>query len=79
MHTAVRLQNPGAEPPKLECSRISPDQVVIVYKSSRKLCPIGKGIIKGIAEHYNDKVTIIEPECMLRGGAQCRLQVKQGR
>src|SRR5207248_10743550 len=42
MHKAVRLQNPGAAPPKLVCQRVGPDEVVITYTSPRKLCALGE-------------------------------------
>ena len=77
IHHTVRLKNPGAAPPKLQCSRLKPDQVVILYTSERKLCPVAKGIIKGLADLYKEKVEIAEHACMLKGDSQCEISVKK--
>lgn len=77
IHHTVRLRNPGAAPPKLQCSRINPTEVVILYTSERKLCPVARGIIRGLADLYKEKVEIREPICMLKGGSQCEISVKK--
>jgi hypothetical protein len=76
MHKAVRLRDRGATPPTLVVTRTSPDEVVIVYSSARKMCGVAKGIVKGIARHYNEQVTITESSCMLKGNPSCTLSVK---
>jgi predicted hydrocarbon binding protein len=76
MHTVVRRQNPGAEPPRLRCTRVSPDEVVVTYTSERKLCPVAKGIIRGIAAHFQEKIVIRERECMLKGAPACTISVR---
>ena len=75
MHAVVRANQPGASPPKLAISRVSPTAVVVTYRSPRKMCGFGKGIIRGIADHYGDEVAVEEQRCMLRGGPECVLQI----
>jgi hypothetical protein len=58
IHKAVRLNNKGAQPPKLKVSRVSANLIEILYQSPRKMEHLGVGIIKGIAEHYNEKVHV---------------------
>jgi len=52
--------------------------VVITYTSPRKMCAVAKGIIRGVAAHYQEQVTVDEPQCMLRGDAACVLHVAKG-
>lgn len=75
IHRVVRARNPGARPPELHCSRPSPHEVVVVYRSRRRLCGIAKGIVEGLAEHFHERVTLDETRCMLRGDPECRIHV----
>jgi hypothetical protein len=76
VHTKVRGMTKGAMPPFLTCTRTSPTEVRIQYRSARKLCPVAEGIIDGIAANFGEKVTLGHDTCMLRGAAECDLRVK---
>lgn len=71
IHTMVRATNPGAEPPVLETARQSPNELHLVYTSSRQLCLLAKGIMQGVAKHYNENLSIEETSCMLNGDPFC--------
>jgi predicted Ser/Thr protein kinase len=75
IHTAVRVGNPAAQPPVLNCIRSTQDELQIVYSSDRQLCRVAKGIVKGVARHYGETVLITDDACMLRGDPFCALQV----
>jgi len=75
IHRAVRLQNPGAEPPVLRAERLGPNEVAIVYGSARSMCAVAKGIIRGAATHYGTPARIRESECMKLGAPACRIVV----
>ncbi|MCA1644919.1 MAG: heme NO-binding domain-containing protein [Chloroflexi bacterium] len=75
MHRAVRMQNPGATPPRLRCERVSPSEVIITYTSARQLCALGEGLIAGVADHYHTSLSVNQQMCMLRGDSSCRLSV----
>jgi len=60
MHKAVRASNPGAEPPRLVVTRVSPGEVRIDYTSPRKMISLGEGIIAKIAEHFNEGISIVK-------------------
>lgn len=77
IHRAVRMRDRGADPPKLQVTRTSPTEVVIVYASPRKLCAVAKGIAKGIAKHYGDTIAIRESGCMNAGYPACTIHVQQ--
>jgi predicted hydrocarbon binding protein len=74
-HRAVRLQQPGASPPYLVARRIGDQQAELNYTSSRRLCFVAKGIIRGLADHFGERVTIQEPECMHLGAGRCLMLV----
>jgi hypothetical protein len=79
IHKAVRIRDKKAQPPKLICTRLSPDQVRIVYTSPRRLCFVAKGLIRGVAKYYGEEVTVTESSCMHKGAAQCEILVKKER
>ena len=76
IHKAVRLRDPGALPPELKCTRVSPTEVRIVYSSGRKMCGVAKGIVKGVAKHYRENIALVESSCMLRGDPACTITVR---
>jgi len=76
IHTAVRMRNPGAAPPQLKITRLSPKHVQIVYGSKRKMCALGKGMLTALGGRYHQPLTVTETSCMMRGAAECRIDVK---
>ncbi len=75
IHTAVRLRDPTAGPPYLTAKRTAPDRVVVHYTSPRRLCGVAEGIVRGIATHFGEQVTVRQSRCMLRGDAECEIVV----
>lgn len=75
IHQSLRRSTPHVKPPALRCVRPSPDEVTIFYTSRRRLCAVAKGIAKGVAKHYGEKISVTEPACMLKGDVQCEIQV----
>ena len=76
IHAAVRRRNPAANPPILRCARYSDDEVHLVYASPRKLCQLAKGIVRGIARHCHEEVSINDQACMNDGDPFCAIQIK---
>ena len=60
IHTAVRVGNPGAKPPVLDCIRTTEDELQIMYSSERQLCCLAKGIVKGLARHFGETITLTD-------------------
>lgn len=75
IHETLRTEGAATNPPRLRCRKTGPHEVVVLYDSPRRMCFLAKGIIKGLAAHYGEKVTIAEPSCMHRGDAACELVV----
>jgi hypothetical protein len=77
IHTTVRMRNPGAHPPMLQCLRTGDDEIRVVYSSPRRLCALARGIIRGIARRFNEGVELEDEACMLRGDPFCSLVVRR--
>ena len=77
IHTVVRARDPSATPPQLRIERPGPDEVRIVYDSSRRMCSLAKGIIQGAADHYGETIEILESGCMLKGADRCEIVVRR--
>jgi hypothetical protein len=75
IHPEVRKSFPGATPPDFEFDTSSPEVLVMVYRSQRKLCALAEGLIEGAAGQFDETVHIHHPECMHRGDAACRLEL----
>lgn len=75
IHTAVRAHDPLAAPPRLVCFRVAEDRVRISYRSERQLCALARGIVHGVADLYEETVTVEDEQCMLKGDPACELVV----
>lgn len=76
IHTVLRTHNPELTPPELECRRDGEDQVTVRYASDRRLCGVAIGIVRGVASHYDQEVTVSERECMHGGDPYCEFVVR---
>lgn len=76
IHTMVRARDPDAGPPYLKATRVSADEVQVIYTSTRRLCILAEGIARGLAKHFGERITITQPECMLHGGSRCLIVVR---
>lgn len=77
VYRVLRARNQAARTPELRAERAAPDEVVVTYNSPRRLCGFAKGIVRGLARHFGETVTLDETSCMLRGGAECRLRIRR--
>jgi hypothetical protein len=60
IHRVVRINNPGAQPPRLRFEQLGPAELKFYYRSPRRMAAVAKGIIKGVAKHYGQTVVIRE-------------------
>lgn len=54
------------------------DQLGIEYRSKRRLCPLMKGILMGVAEHFKTDMNIEHPECLHSAGSRCLFSIEFG-
>jgi hypothetical protein len=76
IHKVVRARNPGAKPAELTAVRISETELHLTYGSHRKMCPVAKGIIKGLGLHFGEEITVVETQCMHQGASECKMVVE---
>lgn len=53
----------------------SPDKLLMVYHSQRKMCFFSEGLILGAAKHFSEEVEIVQPKCMHQGDDCCHLEI----
>jgi hypothetical protein len=71
IHRVVRRRQPGAAPPRLRTVRVGPKLVLLTYDSPRKLCPVARGIARGLAARFGETLRTNDIECMHRGDPAC--------
>ena len=74
IHPEVRKLYPGAEVPEFDFELGGRESIVIIYRSSKRLCALAEGLIQGTARMYGESVTIAHPRCLLRSDESCRLE-----
>jgi hypothetical protein len=75
IHPEVRKIYPGADVPMFAYNTSSEEVLEMKYRSTRKLCMFGQGLIEGAAAYYGESVSIEHPRCMNRGDDQCEFRV----
>jgi len=76
IHPEVRKLYPGATVSDFEFDSSSPDVLLMGYSSPRKLCSLAEGLLIGAADHFGERVSIDQPECMKRGDSRCLLAIR---
>ncbi len=77
IHRMIRIKYPGAKPPAIFCERKSENEVILHYRSPRKLCKFVKGIIKESAKFFKSTVVVHEIKCSLYGAEECIFIVRK--
>lgn len=75
IHTVLRTHNPELTPPELECQRRGKERVTVRYRSDRELCGVAIGIVRGVAAHYEEEISVSEHQCMHNGDPYCEFIV----
>ena len=75
IHPEVRKLYPGADTPDFDFDTSSPEVLVMIYRSKRKLCALVEGFVEGAAGRFDETVSIQHPHCMHRGDGNCRLEL----
>lgn len=75
VHATLRTYNSNIDPPELVCRRDDDSQITVFYHSDRRLCFVARGLIHGIADHYDERLDISEEICMHDGANYCKFVV----
>jgi hypothetical protein len=75
-HAQMHLASEALTPPlfKYVFSPNSPRELLLIYDSPRKLCPVLLGTIEGAAQRYGETVRIRQLTCMRQGAPTCRFE-----
>ena len=75
IHDVVHEHNPTRKPPRLSATQESDDVLIVHYQSKRMMCPVVKGIIRGLGEKFGERFDINETQCMYDGADECVMRV----
>jgi predicted hydrocarbon binding protein len=75
VHERLRTHDEDLTPPALECERDG-DVVTVYYRSPRRLCPVARGLVRGVGEEYGTPLDVTERQCVHEGDAECELVVR---
>ncbi|MDX2368808.1 MAG: heme NO-binding domain-containing protein [Colwellia sp.] len=75
IHKEVKRVYPQAYLPSFNYSETPEGDLVMIYHSKRKLCHLSEGLILSAASHFDEEVTITQPECMHNGAEKCTLLI----
>lgn len=73
IHAEVRKLYPGASVPDFDFDDRRDGRLGMIYRSAKKMCAFGEGLILGAGDHYRETVTVEQPACMHRGDDHCLL------
>lgn len=65
----------GIVHPKLSIIHNIPDAMTLTYCSPRHLCEMVRGIIRGLARHYDENITVAESQYMQNGDPICEISL----
>ena len=76
IHSEVRKLYPDAGVPDFDYEDPAPDELVMLYRSPRRMCTLAEGLIRGSAGHFGVGVELAHPLCLHRGDDHCRLEIR---
>ncbi len=79
MKSAMAAQGQKDTVLKIKCKRKSSNLLVVNYESPREMCAFVAGIIKGLANHFNETITVNEITCQITSGGACQFLVRRSR
>ncbi len=71
IHVEVRKLYKDTELPDFKYSEPSPNELIMSYRSKRKLCPLIEGLIAGVGEYFNSPINLRQTQCLLNGAPSC--------
>jgi len=76
IHPEVRKLHPGAEVPEFDYLESNNNILEMAYRSQRRLCALGEGLIKGTSDYFDEDVSVKQTECMLEGDDRCIYKIR---
>jgi predicted hydrocarbon binding protein len=73
IHVEVKRLHPQAYLPKFDYEHGENGELIMYYRSKRKLCHASVGLISGAAKQFGETIKISHPICMHDGADHCKL------
>jgi len=77
IYDRIGSQDDETNLPTINCDRVVSDMVVLTYRSGRELCPLGLGIVQGLAAEYDTTLSIEQEQCLLEGDERCEFTIER--
>lgn len=75
IHPQVKKLYPDADLPSFQVVSLSDDELVIDYTSNKPLMPLARGLMFGAADHFGEKIEIVEDNTLHDAGQLARFRV----
>lgn len=75
IHVEVKKLYTDSNLPEFDYDEHSDNELIMIYRSPRKLCHLSEGLIQGAAKHFNQPIEISQPKCMHMGADVCHIKV----
>ena len=75
IHMEVKKLDKKAQPPTLTVKHASEKQMVLEYRSTKKLCHLAMGMLSSAAKMFKEDVTLSMPICIHDGHDHCELVI----
>lgn len=75
IHEAVHRHNAKRNPPCITADILSENELILHYHSSRQLCDVVRGIVRGLGDHFGESFSINETQCMHDGADECTFEI----
>ena len=75
IHKEVYRLYPDALLPEFEYGEDKPNELLMRYRSPRKLCVLCEGLLQGAANQFNETIHIDHSVCMHDGAEHCDLNI----
>ncbi|HAT4425245.1 heme NO-binding domain-containing protein [Legionella pneumophila] len=75
IHLEVEKLYPDEKLPSITYEEPVSNQLIMLYRSHRKLCHFAIGLIHGAAQHFKKEITINQTHCLLKNDDHCRLEI----
>jgi heme-NO-binding protein len=72
IHRVVRLKDKFAAPPRLKFTQTGENSLLLEYDSPRRMQAVARGMIKGVADWYGERVRLKET---ISASGVCRLEI----
>ena len=72
IHFEVKHLYVDAQPPQLKYKFTSPNQMIMLYRSSLPLADLAEGLIRGCIDFYQEKITLHRDNLSVKKGAKCK-------